>query len=160
MINGARDEELMRMAVDLSKRSRAEDDGRIHPRVGSVIAHPNGEIISTGFRGRYTPGNHAEQEALIGLNEDVVAGAVVYSTLEPCTFRGNQTPCCLRLIDRGISEIVIGILDPNPDIRGRGWWKFEEHKIRVRNFAGELVEEIREMNQEFINYQLGPGLMV
>jgi pyrimidine deaminase RibD-like protein len=128
--------------------------------VGAVIAHQNGEIISTGYRGRYTPGNHAEQEALVGVNEDVVAGAVVYSTLEPCTFRGKQTPCCLRLIDRSVSEIVIGILDPNPGIRGRGWWKFEERNIKVRNFVQQFVKEIREMNQDFINYQLGPGLMV
>ena len=55
MIKGDKDEKLMRMAVGLSKRSRAEDDGRIHPMVGAVIAHPNGEIISTGYRGRYTP---------------------------------------------------------------------------------------------------------
>jgi len=158
-INGDKDKELMRMAVDLSKGSRAEDDGRIHPAVGAVIAHPNGEIISTGFRGQYTPGNHAEQEALVGIREDVVAGAVVYSTLEPCTFRGRQTPCCLRLIDRSVSEVVIGILDPNPDIRGRGWWKFEERGIKVRNFDQQFVKEIREMNRDFINNQLGPGLM-
>src|SRR5580704_8482587 len=111
MITEDKDQQLMRMAVNLARQSRAEGDGRIHPMVGAVIAYPNGEVISTGFRGRYTPGNHAEQEALVGINEDVVAGAVVYSTLEPCTFRGKQTPCCLRLIDRAISEVVIGILD-------------------------------------------------
>jgi pyrimidine deaminase RibD-like protein len=158
-INGDGDKELMRKAVDLSKGSRAEDDGRIHPKVGAVIAHPNGKIISTGFRSQYTPGNHAEQEALVGIREDVVAGAVVYSTLEPCTFRGKQTPCCLRLIDRAVSEVVIGLLDPNPDIRGRGWWKFEERGIKVRTFDQQLVKEIREMNRDFINHQLGPGLM-
>jgi len=160
MISEARDMELMRTAVDLSKQSRAEDDGRIHPKVGVVIAHQNGEVISTGYRGRYVPGNHAEQEALIGINEDLVAESVVYSTLEPCTLRGKQTPCCLRLIDRNVAEVVIGILDPNPDIRGRGWWKFEERGIKVRNFAQRFVREIRQMNRDFINYQLGPGLMV
>jgi pyrimidine deaminase RibD-like protein len=154
------DEQLMRMAVDLSKRSRIENDGRVHPMVGAVIVHPNGEVISSGYRGQYTAGNHAEQEALIGIREDVVAGAVVYSTLEPCTFRGKQTPCCLRLIDRSVSEVVIGILDPNPDIRGRGWWKFQEREIKVRTFPQELVKEIREMNRDFINHQLGLGLMV
>ncbi len=160
MISSARNEELMRMAVDLSKLSRPENDGRIHPMVGAVMARPNGEVIATGFRGRHTPGYHAEQEALVGINEDVVAGAVVYSTLEPCTFRGTQTPCCLRLLDRNVSEVVIGILDPNPDIRGRGWWKFEERRIKVRNFAPDFVKEIREMNRGFIDHQLGPGLMV
>jgi pyrimidine deaminase RibD-like protein len=160
MINRDKDEDLMRKAVHLSKESRAEDDGRIHPMVGAVIVHPNGEIISTGYRGQYIPGNHAEQEALFSINEGVLAGAVVYSTLEPCTFRGKQTPCCLRLIDRCVSEIVIGILDPNPEIRGRGWWKFEERKIKVRNFAPQFVTEIREVNRDFINYQFGLGLMV
>lgn len=155
-----RDDELRQMAVELSRQSRKEADGRIHPFVGAVIAHPNGEIISTGYRGQYTPGNHAEQEALVGINEDLVAGSIVYSTLEPCTFRGKQTPCCLRLIDRNIVEVVIGILDPNRDIRGRGWWKFEERGIRVRNFDPEFVKEIRHMNQDFIDYQLGPGIMV
>jgi pyrimidine deaminase RibD-like protein len=90
MISSARDEELMRIAVDLSKQSRAENDGRIHPMVGAVIAHPNGQVISTGFRGRYTPGFHAEQEALVGINEDVVAGAVVYSSHVP--FAANRRP--------------------------------------------------------------------
>src|SRR5262245_8625031 len=104
-ISPKRDRELMQMAVDLSKESRAEKDGRINPFVGAVIVTPNGEIISTGFRGQYTPGHHAEQEALVGIREDVVAGAVVYSTVEPCTFRGTQTPCCLRLLDRQISEV-------------------------------------------------------
>jgi pyrimidine deaminase RibD-like protein len=160
MMNRDRDEELMRLAVDLSKRSRPENDERVHPMVGAVIAHPNGVIISTGFRGQYTAGNHAEQEALVGTRDDVVAGAVVYSTLEPCTSRGKQTPCSLRLIDRGVSEVVIGILDPNRDIRGRGWWKFTEREIRVRTFTQGLVKEIREMNRDFINYQLGLGMMV
>jgi len=154
------DEQLMRMAVDLSKDSRAENDWRVHPFVGAVIAHPNGEIISSGYRGKYTAGKHAKQEALVGIREDVVAGAIVYSTLGPCAFRGTQTPCCLRLIDRSVREVVIGILDPNPDIRGRGWWKFEERGIKVRNFTPELVKEIRELNRDFINHQLGPGLMI
>jgi pyrimidine deaminase RibD-like protein len=160
MITPERDRELMQKAVDLSRQSRPEDDGRIHPFVGAVIAHPNGEIISSGYRGQHTAGNHAEQEALVGIREDLVAGAVVYSTLEPCTVRGKQMPCCWRLIEREVAEVVIGILDPNRDIRGRGWWRFEEQRIRVRNFGPDFVKEIREMNKEFIDYQLGPGMMI
>jgi pyrimidine deaminase RibD-like protein len=160
MISRKRDRELMSLAVELSRHSQPEADGREHPFVGAVIAHPDGTILTTGYLGRYTPGNHAEQEALVGISEDVVAGAVVYSTLEPCTFRGRQTPCCLRLLDRGVSEVVIGILDPNRDIRGRGWWKFEEHNIRVRNFDSEFVQEVRAMNAKFINDQLGPGIVI
>jgi pyrimidine deaminase RibD-like protein len=160
MISPARDKELMGLALDLSKQSRAESDGRVHPFVGAVIVNSDGVIISNGHRGQHTPGNHAEQEALIGLRDDVVKNAIVYSTLEPCTFRGKQTPCCLRLIDKNISEVVIGILDPNRDIRGMGWWKFMEKGIRVRTFHKEFVEEIRTLNAAFIDDQLGPGLVV
>src|SRR5262245_38196221 len=160
MISRERDRELMRLAVDLSKKSKAENDGRVHPFVGAVIVNPDGVIISSGHRGQHTPGNHGEQEALVGIRDDVVKGAIVYSTLEPCTFRGKQTPCCLRLIDRNISEVVIGILDPNRDIRGMGWWKFMERGIRVRTFDQEFVEEIRALNAVFIDDQFGPGLVI
>lgn len=160
MISPDRNRELMRLAVDLSKKSKAESDGRIHPFVGAVIVNPNGVVISSGYRGRHTPGNHAEQEALVGIKDDVVKGEVVYSTLEPCTFRGKQTPCCLRLIDKKVSQVVVGILDPNRDIRGMGWWKFMEKKIRVRTFDQEFVEEIQALNAEFIDDQLGPGLVI
>jgi pyrimidine deaminase RibD-like protein len=155
-----RDRELMKLAVDLSRKSCAEKDGRSHPFVGAVIVHPNGTLLATGWRGKHTPGNHAEQEALVDLEEDVVAGSIVYSTLEPCSVRGTQSPCCLRLIDKRISEVVIGILDPNPDIRGDGWWKFEEQRIRVRNFDQEFVQQIRELNTDFIQDQLGPGIVI
>jgi pyrimidine deaminase RibD-like protein len=160
MISRDRDRELMKLAVDLSRESKAENDGRIHPRVGAVIVNQDGVIISSGYRGRYTPGNHAEQEALVEIPDDVIKGAVVYSTLEPCTFRGKQTPCCLRLIDKNISEVVIGIPDPNREIRGMGWWKFTEKRIWVRTFDQEFVEEIRALNAAFIDDQLGPGLVI
>jgi pyrimidine deaminase RibD-like protein len=160
MISRERDRELMRLAVDLSRKSKAENDGRVHPFVGAVIVNPDGVVISSGYRGQHTPGNHGEQEALVGIREDVVKDAVVYSTLEPCTFRGKQTPCCLRLIDKSISEVVIGILDPNRDIRGMGWWKFMERGVKVRTFDREFVEEIRTLNAAFIDDQLGPGLVI
>src|SRR5437773_4361025 len=160
MIAPERHRELMELTVKLSRNSRSEEDGRSHPLVGAVIVHPNGKVLAEAWRGKYTPGNHAEQEALVDLADDVVAGSIVYSTLEPCSIRGKQTPCCHRLIDKRISEVVIGILDPNPDIRGDGWWKFEERGIRVRNFDQEFVQQIRELNSDFIEDQLGPGITI
>jgi hypothetical protein len=71
-----------------------------------------------------------------------------------------QMPCSQRLIDRRIAEVYYGILDPNRDIRGQGEWKMEEHKIKVRKFDPDLVEQIREMNRDFINYMLGLGIVI
>jgi len=154
------DRSHMALAVKLSKLSRREDDGRIHPFVGAVIARPTGEIVSRSFRGDHVPGYHAEQGALLNVDSGVLIGSTVYSTLEPCTSRGHQAPCCMRLLDAGVAEVVIGILDPNPDIRGQGWWKFEERGITVRNFHSDMVQEIRVLNKEFIDHQRGVGLMI
>jgi pyrimidine deaminase RibD-like protein len=150
----------MAQAVHLAALSKHEDDGRIHPFVGAVIAHPDGHEISSGYRGQRGAGNHAEQEALENIDESIVRGSIVYSTLEPCTSRGQKTSCLLRLINVGVAEVVIGILDPNPDIRGKGEYKFEERGIRVRKFDPDFVGQIRSLNERFIDYQLGVGVMI
>jgi len=160
MINKERDKELMQMAVELSRKSCHEKDDRTHPFVGAVIANLNGEIISKGFRGQHTPGNHAEQEALKNQRDDVLRNAIVYTTLEPCNVRGEQASCCSRLIKAKVSEVVIGMLDPNRDIRGNGWWELEENRIRVRYFDPDIVQEIHQLNSDFIDYQRGVGLLI
>jgi pyrimidine deaminase RibD-like protein len=71
MISREQGRELMRPAIDLSRKSKAEDDGRVHPFVGAVIASLNGVVISSGYRGQHTPGNHGEQEALVGIPDDI-----------------------------------------------------------------------------------------
>jgi pyrimidine deaminase RibD-like protein len=161
MIEPNDDLALMKMAFELSKDSRGEQDNRVHPFVGAVIVTPDGgHIIGRACRGQNTPGHHAEQEALSGQPADVARGAVVYTTLEPCIVRGTQAPCSWWLIKAGVSEVVIGMLDPNADIRGRGWWELESKGIRVRYFDPTISTQIRELNRNFIEYQLGVGLMI
>jgi pyrimidine deaminase RibD-like protein len=158
------DIEYMRLALTLSRESKAEEDGRIHPCVGAVIVTPKGNaIFSHGYRGQRVPGRHAEQEALLDLPghpPDKFRDTIVYTTLEPCTVRGKEEPCCSRLIRANVSEIVIGMLDPNRDIRGKGWWELEEKGIKVRYFDSDIAREVRELNHDFIRYQLGVGLLI
>ena len=151
--------EFMKQAFDLARKCRPEDD-RVHPCVGAVIIMPNGNVIATGYRGQHTSGHHAEQEALSDQRQDVLRGAIVYTTLEPCTVRGKEPSCCLRLIKSEVSEVVIGMLDPNRDIRGKGWWELEQNHIKVRYFDADIVQEIHRLNRDFIEYQLGVGLMI
>jgi pyrimidine deaminase RibD-like protein len=150
---------FMKEALDISRDCKAEDE-RVHPYVGAVIVTPTGQPIAAAYRGQNKPGNHAEQEALSDARQDVLRGAIVYTTLEPCTARGTEPSCCSRLIRAKVSEVVIGMLDPNRDIRGKGWWELEESGIKVRYFDADIAQEIRRLNQEFIDYQLGVGLMI
>jgi Cytidine and deoxycytidylate deaminase zinc-binding region len=72
-----------RMAIDEAWKSVAEDDGRAHPRVGPVVVK-DGKVLAVAHRGEMASGNHAEFVALEKkLAEVPLAGATVYTTLEP-----------------------------------------------------------------------------
>ena len=60
------------------------EDERPHPKVGAVVVK-NGLVLSKAHRGEVLK-SHAEYIALDDkLSDDVVAGATVHTTLEPCT---------------------------------------------------------------------------
>jgi pyrimidine deaminase RibD-like protein len=137
------------MAIEEALKSVPED-GRLHPKVGAVVVK-NGEVLSKAHRGENLK-SHAEYIALEDkLSDDLVAGATVYTTLEPCTTRKHpKIPCAQRLVDRKVARVVIGMLDPNPDIRGLGDQLLSDAGIEVQLFPRDLRAKVEEMNREFI----------
>ena len=78
----------------------------------------------------------------------------VYTTLEPCIRRGpDKTPCADHLIRRKVSKIVVGMLDPNQIITGKGILKLRKAGIAVDLFPPDLMAELEELNQDFIDDQ-------
>jgi diaminohydroxyphosphoribosylaminopyrimidine deaminase/5-amino-6-(5-phosphoribosylamino)uracil reductase len=115
MGSGLSDEAAMRHALRLALRGT----GRVspNPRVGCVILK-DGRFIAEGWHAEYG-GPHAEVMALERATEDV-RGATLVVTLEPCVHQGKTPPCTPRIIEGGIARVVIGMLDPNPQVNGRG----------------------------------------
>jgi pyrimidine deaminase RibD-like protein len=147
------DEDFARMAFEEAKRSVPEPDGRVHPRVGVVIVK-DGRILAKAHRGEF-PREHAEFIALERkLENDSVVGATIYATLEPCTTRNHpKVPCAARLVERGVARVFIGMLDPNPDISGKGQMILSDANIETQFFPRELMSLIKELNRDFIREQ-------
>lgn len=111
------DRRFMRRAIQLAL-SVAEDDVAPNPRVGALIVE-SGEVVAEGFHA-YDGGPHAERVALERLGRLPKPGATMFVTLEPCSTTGRTGSCCERIINsQGITCVVIGCLDPNPDHAGR-----------------------------------------
>lgn len=141
--------EYMQMAVEQGKRSEAEDS-RLHPKVGAVVVR-NGTVFGSSYRGELGSGDHAEYTLLEKKLPDVdLKGAILFTTLEPCTSRKSHKPCSQWIIERKISTVVIGMLDPNPRIYSKGVSKLREHDVLVDYFLPYLREEIEADNREFI----------
>ena len=114
------DQHYLRRAIRLAMNGR----GRVEPNpmVGCVIVRPDGRVIGEGFHEQFG-GPHAEPNALAACARagESTAGATAYVTLEPCCHTNKKTPpCAPRLIEAKPARVVVGCLDPNPQVNDRG----------------------------------------
>src|SRR5947209_18440022 len=121
------DEQMIRRAIALAMRGRGGVEP--NPMVGCVIVK-DGRVIGEGWHQRFG-GPHAEPKALAACTESP-AGATAYVTLEPCCHTNKKTPPCVpRLIEGKLARVVVGCLDPNHQIAGRGVAQLREAGIDV-----------------------------
>lgn len=148
--------DFMLEAIELSRLAKSET-GRISPKVGAVITL-NGKYMGGAFRGEMATGEHAEFTLLEKkLGSRTLAGATLYTTLEPCTERNHpKISCADRIIERRIKRVVIGVLDRNDSIRGLGELRLRDAGIEVARFDHDLQLEIDELNRDFYRLHARP----
>lgn len=128
----------MRLALAQAERARGSTGD--NPWVGAVVVI-EGEVVGEGHT--HPPGSdHAEIAAIrsaLGRGVDL-AGATLYSTLEPCSFHGRTPACALAIVERRIARVVVGIRDPHPRVDGEGLRMLREAGVEV--IEGVLDVEI------------------
>ena len=115
-----------------------------NPAVGAVLVK-GGRVIGSGFH-RAAGLAHAEVEALESATEDP-RGSTLYVTLEPCCHHGRTPPCVDAVIRARIRRVVVGALDPNPRVSGRGVERLEKAGIDVT--TGVREPRCRALNEAY-----------
>ena len=158
--------------------------GRVspNPMVGAVLVR-DGVVLAEGWHDVFG-GAHAERmlfeglEASFGSGDGVGSGeelgaelelggelrlreqkedfsdCILYVSLEPCAHYGKTPPCANLILEKGVGRVVVGVLDPNPLVSGKGVGLLRAAGVEV--LVGVLEDECRQLNWAFwVNQVIG-----
>ncbi len=118
-----------------------------NPAVGAIIVK-EGSVVGRGYHKKAgTP--HAEINAIADAGQST-QGATLYVTLEPCNHTGRTPPCTEAILRAGITEVVIGMPDPDPRVTGGGADYLQRKGVEV--CSGVLEQQCRALNYPFIKH--------
>ena len=123
---------------------------RPNPSVGAVIVL-NNTIIGEGVTSAYG-GSHAEVNAIQSVKDkSLIKESVIYVTLEPCSHYGKTPPCADLIIKYQPKKVVIGCIDSNSLVAGKGVERLKNAGINV--IVGVLESECIKHHQRFFTVQ-------
>lgn len=120
----------MQRCIELARKGIR--DTFTNPMVGCVIVHDN-KVIGEGYHQQFGK-HHAEINALLSIKDEdrpLLPHSTMYVSLEPCSHIGKTPACSHRIVNEGIKHVVIGCLDPNPIVAGRGLQYLRDHGVHV-----------------------------
>jgi 5-amino-6-(5-phosphoribosylamino)uracil reductase len=132
-------------AIELSKRCPPSATAFA---VGALVVAGDGTVLATGYSRESDPHDHAEEAALAKLDpaDPRLAGATLYSSLEPCRFRASRPRSCAELIiEAGLRRVVIAWREPPVFAPGGGAALLAEAGITVVEIA-DLAAQARAVN--------------
>ncbi len=145
------DDHWMKRCLELATRGA----GRVSPNplVGAVLVAADGTVLGEGYHERFG-GPHAEPNAIraaenaVGL--DALRAATLYVNLEPCSHHGKTPPCADLIIRKGIPRVVVGMIDPFPQVAGEGMRRLRAAGLEVR--TGVLESACHRLNEAFVHH--------
>jgi len=138
----------MQLALDAARKARART--AMTAWVGAVVVK-DGTFVSVGAT-QPDGGAHAEAIALAAAGD--VAGAHLYTTLEPCVpFEGKRNrPCADAIIAAGVGRVVIALQDPDANVSGRGIELLRSAGLKVE--LGDGAEQALELLRPYIKHRV------
>ena len=126
-----------------------------NPMVGAVLVrNSDGKIMAEGWHEKYGEA-HAEvncfknyESTEYRIQNTDLSQCTLFVSLEPCSHYGKTPPCAKLIIEKGVGKVVVGMLDPNPLVAGKGVQMLRDAGIEV--VVGVLEDECRELNKRFI----------
>ena len=124
-----------------------------NPMVGAVLVrNSDGAILAEGWHEKYGEG-HAEVNCfkhleMSRLRDLEMSKCTLFVSLEPCSHYGKTPPCAKLIIEKGVGRVVVGMLDPNPLVAGKGVQMLRDAGIEV--VVGVMEKECRELNKRFL----------
>ena len=120
-----------------------------NPLVGCVIVF-EGKIIAEGWH-KKAGGNHAEREAILNIrDQSLLSKSSLFVNLEPCDHYGKTPPCTDLILEMKIPRVIIGCLDQNKRVLGKGLKKLKQAGCEVK--IGILESKCQKLNRRFFSF--------
>lgn len=120
-----------------------------NPMVGAVIINKD-SIVGEGYHHKYGEA-HAEVNAIRSIRDDsLLVNSILYVNLEPCAHSGKTPPCTDLIIEKRIPVVVIGTIDPNSLVAGKGIQKLQDAGVEV--VTDVLPNECKKLNRRFFTF--------
>jgi pyrimidine deaminase RibD-like protein len=145
------DRRWLREAIELSRRCPPSASAF---SVGAIVVAADGRVLGAGYSREREAADHAEEVALARVGEaglgGLLAGATMYSSLEPCAARASRpVPCADLIIASGIDRVVIAWREPPIFVPGGGAVRLRKAGIRVEVMP-ELAAAAKEVNAHLL----------
>ncbi|OGJ56205.1 riboflavin biosynthesis protein RibD [Candidatus Peribacteria bacterium RIFCSPHIGHO2_02_FULL_52_16] len=138
-------EHFMHRCLELAEEGRGfVGNGAL---VGSFLVR-DGKVKAEASHKKFG-NNHSERELLEKFDQEIYSEDILYVNLEPCCHTGKTPPCTDIILERGIKNVVFGMMDPDPRVSGKG---IEILKAKGVNIIGPVLRaECERLNRGYIN---------
>ncbi|MGF1570320.1 MAG: bifunctional diaminohydroxyphosphoribosylaminopyrimidine deaminase/5-amino-6-(5-phosphoribosylamino)uracil reductase RibD [Nodosilinea sp.] len=133
----------MRRCLELAYRAVGQTAP--NPMVGAVVIN-QGLVVGEGFH----PGAGQPHAEVFALNQagSMAQSATLYVNLEPCNHTGRTPPCTEAIMHAGIGRVVVGMVDPDPRVSGRGIQRLRQANVEV--IVGVEERACQRLNEAFV----------